>query len=214
MKKREKHQPIRELPPDHPPPDALDAASPPDDAGVSEQSQHAEDSPAPERLATDAPAASPEDAVDSDPVATLEQRHAEMESKYLRAAADLQNYARRARQNIEDAREQQLMDVARALLPVLDHFDHALEVDPAKTSPDALLKGVQIVRDELLGALERFGVKRVEVKQGDVFDPNRHEAMMRQAVEGLGPDLVATQFQPGYVLAEKTLRPAKVTVTE
>jgi molecular chaperone GrpE len=106
------------------------------------------------------------------------------------------------------------MDVARAMVLVLDHFDHALDVDPANTSPDALLTGVRMVRDELLGALERFGVKRFEVKQGDEFDPHRHEALMRQAIDGLEPDRIADQIKPGYTLEDKTLRPAQVSVTE
>lgn len=194
MKKRNKHHKIHELPTE--PPAEFDAQTPFEESPEYEP-------PTPD---SGSPTAAPET-----PVC---ERCAEMESKYLRAAADLQNYAKRTRQNIADARQQQLMDVARALVTVLDHFDHALEVDPDSTSADALLKGVRIVRDELLGSLERFGVKRFEAKQGEQFDPNRHEAMMRQAVEGLEPDCVAAQLQPGYMLEEKTLRPAKVSVTE
>ncbi len=194
MKKRKKHHKIHELPPE--PPVESDAQTPFEESSESEP-------PTPD---SGSPEAAPETRVC--------ERCDEMESKYLRAAADLQNYAKRTRQNIADARQQQLMDVAKALVTMLDHFDHALEVDPDSTSADALLKGVRIVRDELLGSLERFGVKRFEAKQGEQFDPNRHEAMMRQAVEGLDPNCVAAQLQPGYMLEEKTLRPAKVSVTE
>ena len=73
---------------------------------------------------------------------------------------------------------------------------------------------MRIVRDQLMSALEGFGVSRIDARPGEQFDPNRHEAMMRQAVEGLEPDRVAAQLQPGYMLDEKTLRPAKVSVTE
>lgn len=194
MKKRKKHHEIRELPPEAPA--ESDAQTPADES--SDSGLRTPDSGLPP----------------AHPETPACEQCAQMESKYLRAAADLQNYAKRTGQNIADARQQQLMDVARALVVVLDHFDHALEVDPDSTSADALLKGVRIVRDELLGSLERFGVKRFEVKQGEQFDPNRHEAMMRQAVEGLEPDRVAAQLQPGYMLDEKTLRPAKVSVTE
>ena len=236
MKKRKRHYPIHELPPEAPdltpdlPPDPPPGPAPNADAPGETPAQdlsptpapaearpdggaEAHDSEAPTQVDLDQQVAGPP-AEPAAAVATLEQQYADLESKYLRAAADLQNYARRARQNIVDARQQQLMDVARALVVVLDHFDHALEVDLEKTSPQALLQGVQIVRDELLGALEKFGVRRLEVKPGDEFDPNQHEAMMQQAVEGVGPNRVAAQFQPGYTLQDKTLRPAKVSVTE
>ena len=194
MKKRKKHNKIRELSPET--------------SVESDAQTPLEDSPESEPTTSDSGAPT------ADPATPACELCADMESKYLRAAADLQNYAKRTRQNIADARQQQLMEVARALVTVLDHFDHALEADPDSTSADALLKGVRMVRDELLGSLERFGVKRYEAKQGDQFDPNRHEAMMRQAVEGLEPDRVAAQLQSGYMLEEKTLRPAKVSVTE
>ena len=194
MKKRKKHSKIHELPPETS--GESDAQTPFEESSESE------------------PPTSDSGSATADAESPVCEECAEMESKYLRAVADLQNYAKRTRQNIADARQQQLMDVARALVIVLDHFDHALEADPDRTSTDALLKGVRIVRDELLGSLEKFGVKRYEAKQGDQFDPNRHEAMMRQAVEGLEPDRVAAQLQPGYMLEEKTLRPAKVSVTE
>ena len=218
-----KHRPIRELPPDEPdsqaprPDDAADPAAAherldgrPSDADAAPQADLGDSLDA----GAAATAREDSDTNENDPITMLERSCAEMEAKYLRAAADLQNYVRRTQQNVADARQQQLMDVAKSLVLVLDHFDHALEVDPASTSPDALLAGVQIVRDELLGALERFGVKRLEVKQGDEFDPHRHEALMRQAVEGLGPDRIAVQFKPGYTLEDKTLRPAQVSVTE
>lgn len=193
MDKPKKHPPIREIPP---PPEV----SPEESAGTAQGHEPL--------------AKLPEQAPADDPMAALEQRCAELEAKYLRATADLQNMVRRSQQNVTDARQQQLMDVARAMVLVLDHFDHALDVDPANTSPDALMTGVRMVRDELLGALERFGVKRLEVKQGEQFDPHRHEALMRQAVDGLGPDRIAVQFKPGYTLEDRTLRPAQVSVTE
>lgn len=149
-----------------------------------------------------------------DEVTQLRRERDEFESKYLRAAADMQNYARRAQQNVTDARDQQLMDVTRALVTVVDHFDLAIQIDPEKSSAKDVISGVQMVRDELLSTLERFGVQRIDARRGDEFDPNRHEAVMRQAVEDLDTDHVAEQFQPGYALGDKTLRPAKVIISE
>lgn len=161
---------------------------------------------------TDAPEEDGSDAIDA--TQQLQRERDEYESRYLRAMADYQNLARRAAQNEVVAREQAIMQMARQLVTVLDHFDHALAVDPQKTSAADVLKGVVIVRDELLRSLQQFGVERLDVEPGAPFDPNKHEAMMRQPHDDLETDQVIQQLQPGYVLADKTLRPAKVSVAE
>lgn len=149
-----------------------------------------------------------------DPLAELQGQYDEMHQRLLRLAADYENYKRRSLANIDAAREQSVMDMARALVTVLDHFDRALEVEVNDPAGQSLLKGVQMVRDELLRTLERFGVRRLEVKPGDPFEPEKHEALMRQAVEGIEPDHVAMQLQAGYTLNDKTLRPAQVAVAQ
>ena len=134
--------------------------------------------------------------------------------RLLRVSADYQNFVRRAQQNLTDACQQQVMDMTKALVTVLDHFDRTLEVDVENIAGQSLLEGVQIVRDELLRTFEQFGVVRLEVNVGDVFDPNRHEALMRQAGEVVEANHVVAQLQPGYILNEKTLRPAQVSIAE
>lgn len=144
----------------------------------------------------------------------IEKERDELEDRVKRIAADYQNFVRRSEQNIASAREQQLLELARGLVTVLDHFDRALEVDPEKTPAKDLMAGVSMVRDELLRALNRFGVERMDVEKGEPFDPNRHEALMRQAVEDVETDHVTAQYQPGYTLKNKTIRPAQVGVAE
>jgi molecular chaperone GrpE len=142
------------------------------------------------------------------------QALADAEARVLRANADYQNMARRSIQNVNSAREEQIMSMSRDLLTVMDQFDHALEIDPQKTDSAALLEGVQIVRDTLMRTFEGFGITRLEVEPGTEFDPNIHEALMRQQVEGIEPNHVTMQLQPGYMLKEKALRPAKVAVAQ
>jgi molecular chaperone GrpE len=144
----------------------------------------------------------------------LQQERDDLEERLKRVSADYQNYQRRAQQNVTTAREQQLMDVAKSLVTVLDHFDHALQVDPQTTSPEKMMEGVQMVQNELLRVLNQHGVQRVDAEVGEAFDPNRHEAMMKQPTSEIEPDHVAAQIQPGYALKDKTIRPAKVTVAE
>ena len=150
----------------------------------------------------------------ADPFAALKAERDEIEARLLRVSADYQNFVRRSMQNTEDARQQQLLQMTKALLTPLDHFDHALAVDSANTSCKSLLQGVGMVRDELAKVLEQFGIKRLEVSVGDVFDPMCHEAIQRMAVEAVDSGAVAEQVQPGYLLGDKTIRPAKVVVAE
>lgn len=149
-----------------------------------------------------------------DELVALKHERDELEAKLLRTAADYQNFARRSQQNISNAAEQQLMSISRDLLTIMDHFDHAMNIDVEKTTMEGLLEGIQIVRDEMIKTLERFGVKRMNVNTGDEFDPSRHEAMMHQQVETLNSNQIAIELQPGYTLGDMILRPAKVSVAE
>lgn len=151
---------------------------------------------------------------ESDPLVEMQAERDALDDKLRRTMADYQNYARRAEQNIVVARQQAVIEVARKLVAVLDHFDHALAVDTETMSAADLLKGVGIVHDELIRALGSFGVQRVDVEPGEPFDPNRHEALMRQADTGIEANHITAQLQPGYVIDDKTIRPVKVSIAE
>jgi molecular chaperone GrpE len=143
----------------------------------------------------------------------LQTERDELESKLLRVSADYQNFARRAQQNVDSAVEQKIMDMARGLATVMDHFDRALE-GHNKDEAEGVLQGVFMVHDELLATLNRFGIERLDVQPGTEFDPNRHEALMRQPSDEIDSNHVTMQMQPGYVLGEKVIRPAQVGVAE
>ncbi|MEM8736860.1 MAG: nucleotide exchange factor GrpE [Planctomycetota bacterium] len=146
--------------------------------------------------------------------ATLQAERDELEAKLMRTAADYQNYVRRSQQNLDATKQETLMKVAKSLVGVLDNFDRALELDPEVTSPADVHKGVESIRASLLQALEGFGLQKITVEPGDEFDPNLHEALMRQPVEGIASNHVAAQFMPGYVLKNQPVRPAQVSVAE
>jgi len=143
----------------------------------------------------------------------LQSERDELESRLLRVSADYQNFARRAQQNVDSAVEQKLMDIARGLVTVMDHFDRALDVDTTGTSA-SVLQGVTMVHQELLSTLNRFGIERMDVEPGTEFDPNRHEALMRQPSDKIASNHITMQMQPGYVLGKKIIRPAQVGVAE
>lgn len=150
---------------------------------------------------------------DLSPLDQIQAERDEFESKLLRVSADYQNFARRAQQNIDSAVEQKVMDMARGLVTVMDHFDRALEGQ--NTDDNAgVLQGVTMVHNELLGTLNRFGIERFDVEPGTEFDPNQHEALMRQPSDEIESNHVTMQMQPGYVLGAKVIRPAQVGVAE
>lgn len=143
----------------------------------------------------------------------LQSERDDLESRLLRVSADYQNFARRAQQNVDSAVEQKLMDIARGLVTVMDHFDRALDVESEGESA-GVLKGVTMVHHELLATLNRFGIQRLDVQPGEEFDPVKHEALMRQPTHEIASNHITMQMQPGYVLGEKVIRPAQVGVAE
>lgn len=149
-------------------------------------------------------------AVELDRVAALEKEVTELKEARLRAVADLQNTARRGVENEARARTQGVMGAARAIFPVLDHVDLALQ--QKGLSAEQATQALAMLREELARSLEKVGVERIDPKVGDTFDPGVHEAVMKQAVEGVAPGCVSMAFQSGYRLGDSVLRPAKVAV--
>jgi molecular chaperone GrpE len=100
--------------------------------------------------------------------------------------------------------------LARELLPALDNLALALEADAAG---EDFVAGVRLVNSELHAALERLGIESYS-PEGERFDPNVHEAMSRQAVEGAESGTVVEVYQRGYRMNGAVLRPARVVVAE
>lgn len=145
-------------------------------------------------------------------VSLLEAERDEAVAARKRALADFQNFQRRSLENERRAGEQGATRVVRSILPVLDHFDLALGQKPQELTVEQLIGGVKIVRDELRKSLEVNGVERIEPAPGDEFDPNLHEAMMRQPAEGIEPNHIVMVMQTGYRMGDHVLRPAKVAI--
>ncbi len=148
-----------------------------------------------------------------DAVRKLEAELAEWKQRHQRALADYQNLSRRSRENENEAQRQGVKDVASAMVTVLDHFEMALNQDMSRATPDQVRAGVVVIRDEIVRTLARFGLNVIQPKPGEPFDPLRHEAVMQAAAEGIEPNHVAQCFQTGYALGDRTLRPAKVSVS-
>jgi molecular chaperone GrpE len=127
-----------------------------------------------------------------------------------RTQADFENYRKRAAKEIAAAEARGMAKLARELLPALDNLALALEAD---ASGDDFVAGIRLVHSELHAALERLGIESYS-PQGERFDPNVHEAMARQPVEGAEPGTIVEVYQQGYRMNGVVLRPARVVVAE
>jgi len=147
-----------------------------------------------------------------DPVQALQDERDELYARLQRVSADYQNYMKRSENNLLDSIHLASGDILKQFIPVLDHFDTALNTETESDEAKSLYDGFRIVRDELLKVLQQAGVERIDPQVGDAFDPHRHEAMLRQESETVEPGHIAQVFQPGYVYKNRTLRAAKVAV--
>jgi molecular chaperone GrpE len=160
-------------------------------------------------------ALSSEDAAQDELVRLLAE-NAALKEQALRYAADAENTKRRAEREANDARAYAIQKFARDLLDAADNLARALEHAP-KDSADAAVKtlvmGVEMTEKALQTAFERNGLKRLNPAKGDKFDPNLHQAMMEQPIEGQAPGSVVQVMQTGYELLGRLVRPAMVIVT-
>lgn len=138
---------------------------------------------------------------------------AELEDRLLRVHADFDNFRKRTRQEKEELLTFANTKVVGDLLPVLDNFSLALQAAESASEAESIAKGVGMVYKQLVGLLENLGLRVME-PIGQAFDPNLHEAVMAEAVEGQNPGTVIAVMRTGYYFKDKVLRPAMVKVSE
>lgn len=136
--------------------------------------------------------------------------------KLLRAMADFENYRRRMERDKQDLVKFANENLIRELLNVLDHLEQALSHIKQGAGDDArnLALGVELVAKQLVGALEKFGLKAVNAEVGQAFDPQHHEALQMVDAEDAAPGTVLGQHRRGYMLHDRLLRPALVDVVK
>ena len=145
----------------------------------------------------------------ADQIAALEARLAEMSDAYLRAKAEAENVRRRAEEDMSKARKFAIEGFAEAMLPVMDSMEAAIATPDAKV--EAVLEGVHATRRQLAAALERNKVMEINPSAGTKFDPHQHQAISMVPADQEANTVVAV-LQKGYSIADRTLRPALVTV--
>lgn len=136
-----------------------------------------------------------------------------MENRYLRLQADFDNSRRRSKKELEAAQKYRSQDLVSDILPVLDNFERALKVETNHEETKALLQGMEMIYKGLIDALNKEGVEAIEAV-GKEFDPHVHQAVMVVNEEGYGSNIVVEEFQKGYLLKDRVIRPSMVKVNQ
>jgi molecular chaperone GrpE len=171
--------------------------------------------PVPSAAGSDPADAAPQPGADAQPTletqfAELQARHAEMSDAFLRAKADAENTRRRAEEEMGKARKFAVEAFAESLLPVKDSLEAAIAMPDA--TPEQMLEGVHATLRQLTQALERNKVLQIAPPVGTRFDPHQHQAISVVPAEQEANTVVAV-LQKGYLIADRVLRPALVTVS-
>ena len=141
------------------------------------------------------------------------EKAAKFEQQFVRLQADFANYKKRTASEKLQISEVVKMDVLGRILPVIDNFERALKAPTDAVSDDvhSFIEGYEMIYKQLMAVLEKEGVTKIEAV-GKPFDPNYHQAVMRVPSDEYDDDIVVEVLQEGYLLGEKTLRPAMVKV--
>lgn len=141
-------------------------------------------------------------------IAQAEEEIASLKDKWLRSVADLENYKKRTRREIEDAVFRARQDLLSSFFPTADNLERALEL---ARDNDNLFKGIEMVAREFRGALTKFGIEAVP-GVGHPFDPAIHEALQQVDSPDHAPGVVVREFEKGYRQGDRLLRPARVII--
>jgi len=162
-------------------------------------------------------ASEPEVLSDSGPLVELQKNLSEAQSQaaeykdgWQRSVADFQNYRRRVEAEKAETYQLAVGSIIKRYLPVLDDMERAIESRPADL---AWADGVELICRKLSSILEAEGLKRIEA-EGQKFDPNFHEAISQEPVEGVESGTVLDVIRNGYMLGEHVIRPAMVRVAQ
>ena len=138
----------------------------------------------------------------------LRQELSSLKDSSLRTLADFDNFRKRSDREKQEARRYALLDPMRDFLPVIDNLERALA---SKGRLEDLKEGVELILKQMQALLERYSVSAVPAL-GERFDPSVHEAVMQEPVEEVGEPTVIEEYQKGYMLHDRLIRPAMVKV--
>jgi molecular chaperone GrpE len=143
----------------------------------------------------------------------LEKKLADFENRYLRLQADFDNFRRRSRMEAEANEKYRAQKLIIDILPAVDNFERALVMEVDNDQAKSLKQGMEMVYRSLLDALSKEGLQQIEAV-GKEFDPHFHQAVMQGNDENFSSNIVIEEFQKGYLLKDKVIRPSMVKVNQ
>jgi molecular chaperone GrpE len=154
-----------------------------------------------------------EPSVPSDPLEKAREEAARVKDLWMRTAADFDNFRKRTRKELEDARKVGSEDLLRAVLPVFDNLERAIQSTQRATDVKAVADGLSMVIKQFGESLGRVGIQRVDTV-GHPFDPSVHEAIQQVETSDHEPGTVIAEVQPGYKQGNRLIRAAMVVVAK
>ena len=161
-----------------------------------------------EQVKTEAPAEETAKA-DAKPATDWEAKYNDLNDRYLRMAAEYDNFRKRSQREREQAYTDAVSRAVTALLPTYDTLERALKAETADTE---YKKGVELTMTQLTESLKGINVTVIDAAAGTAFDPNFHNAVMHVEDESLGENVIAETFQQGFQIGDKVIRHAMVKV--
>jgi len=149
----------------------------------------------------------------ADPLELAQAEAAKMKDMLVRTAADFDNFRKRTKRELEDARRGGREDLLKELLPVFDNLERAIQSAQRATDVKAVADGLTMILKQFEGTLARVGINRVPTT-GSPFDPSVHEAIQQVETDEHPPGTVVAEVQPGYAAGEKLVRAAMVVVAK
>jgi molecular chaperone GrpE len=147
----------------------------------------------------------------ADPVQAISAERDQIREQLLRTAADFDNYRKRTRREIEDAKQRGKDDAIKDVLPVFDNLERAVAAADSAQTITSVIEGVKMVLKLFEDTCERMGLTRVKTV-GERFDPAVHEAIQQVETDAHPPGTILTEIVPGYLFGQRLLRAAMVVV--
>jgi len=154
-----------------------------------------------------------EEQPEMDPVKVLEKALQDEKDRVLRLYAELDNVRRRASRELLDERQYSGMEIIRAILPVMDNLQRALEAAAQNSEGDPLFEGVKMIYQQMTDVLNKNHCTRIEALN-QPFDPNFHEAISQMPNPDVDENTVIYVTQEGYLLHDRVVRPTQVVVSK
>jgi molecular chaperone GrpE len=148
-----------------------------------------------------------------DTIESIQKEKDELFAKLQRVSADYANFQKRVPKQISDSIGYEKERIIKTLLPALDNFEHTLQNAHSAENVDVLVKGIRIIYDQLHDILKSHNVEQIEAL-GETFDPAMHQAMTQQSDPDKEENTVLEEFQKGYRLNGRVIRPSKVIVNK